>query len=148
MQILQNLSNDIQEIYHLLGIEAAREAIIFELTEVINDAGSYVNQRHISLLADIMTSRGNLMSTDRHGINRSDIGPLSKASFEETPDIIIKAALYGEIDKNGDQQILWQDNHHRLEQIVQMFFDENSYLQNLTNIEERETDITKTNWQI
>ena len=53
----KTISNDIQEIYHLLGIEAAREAIIFELTEVINDAGSYVNQRHISF-ADIMTSRG------------------------------------------------------------------------------------------
>ena len=42
------------------------------------------------------------MSIDRHGINKSDIGPLSKCSFEETPDVLIKAAIFGELDNcNG-----------------------------------------------
>ena len=39
------------------------------------------------------------MSIDRHGINKSDRGPLAKCSFEETPDIISKAAIFGEYDK-------------------------------------------------
>ena len=42
------------------------------------------------------------MSVDRHGINKSDRGPLAKCSFEETPDILAKAALFGELDNlNG-----------------------------------------------
>ena len=45
-----------------------------------------------------MTTRGGLMSIDRHGINRSERGPLAKCSFEETPDIIVKAAMFGEYD--------------------------------------------------
>ena len=45
-----------------------------------------------------MTNNGILMSIDRHGINKSDRGPLAKCSFEETPDIIARAALFGELD--------------------------------------------------
>lgn len=92
-------SNSINEIYEILGIEAAREAIINEITELLSFDGTYINYRHISLLADIMTNRGTLMSIDRHGINKSDRGPLAKCSFEETPDIISKAAIFGEYDK-------------------------------------------------
>jgi DNA-directed RNA polymerase II subunit RPB1 len=91
-------SNDIYEIYDLLGIEAARQVILKELNEVIDSAGSYVNYRHMSLLVDVMTNRGNLMSIDRFGINRGNIGPLAKCSFEETTDQLFKAAIFGEID--------------------------------------------------
>jgi hypothetical protein len=45
-----------------------------------------------------MTRVGKLLSVDRYGINKQDIGPLAKASFEETEKILLKAALYGEID--------------------------------------------------
>ena len=42
------------------------------------------------------------MSIDRFGINRGDIGPLAKCSFEETTDQLFKASIYGELDKlNG-----------------------------------------------
>ena len=95
----RTFSNNINEIYEVLGIEAAREAIIQEITELLSFDGTYINYRHISLLADVMTNRGTLMSIDRHGINKSDRGPLAKCSFEETPDIISKAALFGEYDK-------------------------------------------------
>ena len=71
----KTISNDIQEIYEILGIEAARTAIINELIEVIEEAASYVNSRHIALIADTMTSRGGLMSVDRHGIKKSENGP-------------------------------------------------------------------------
>lgn len=95
----ETYSNDIYEIYETLGVEAARQAIFNEIYEVFNLGGAYVNSRHIQLLADIITNRGGLMSIDRHGINKSDRGPLAKCSFEETPDIIARAAIFGELDR-------------------------------------------------
>jgi DNA-directed RNA polymerase II subunit RPB1 len=94
-------SNDIIEIYEVLGIEAARLALIEEVTSVMSDA-SYINQRHIDLLCDVMTSKGIITPINRQGINRGDVGPLAKCSFEDTTDQLIKAGLFGEKDKlNG-----------------------------------------------
>jgi DNA-directed RNA polymerase beta' subunit len=98
----KTISNDIVEIYELLGVEAARQALYNELQSVIGDAGLYVNYRHIALLVDTMTNKGYLLSIDRHGINRTDIGPFAKCSFEETTDMLIKAGIFAEVDKiNG-----------------------------------------------
>ena len=91
-------SNDIYEIYEFLGIEAARSVLMKEIKEVIDNSGNYVNYRHLSLLCDIMTNRGSLMSIDRFGINRGNIGPLAKCSFEETTDQLFKASIFGERD--------------------------------------------------
>ena len=91
-------SNDIYEIYETLGIEAARTVLMSEIREVIDASGNYVNFRHLSLLCDIMTNRGSLMSIDRFGINRGNIGPLAKCSFEETTDQLFKASIFGEVD--------------------------------------------------
>ena len=97
----RTISNDIIEIYELFGIEAARQALYNEIDDILNENTS-VNQRHISLLVDTMTCKGTLLSIDRHGINRSDIGPLAKCSFEETSDVIIKAGIFNECDRmNG-----------------------------------------------
>ena len=103
---IRTRSNDIREIYELLGVEAARKALSNELVKVI---GVDMNYRHLSLLIDTITNRGNLMSIDRHGLNRSvvgsnsqSIGPLAKASFEETTDMLVKACSFGELDRvNG-----------------------------------------------
>jgi DNA-directed RNA polymerase II subunit RPB1 len=93
-------SNDIREIYETLGIEAARKALTIELENVIGEGK--MNYRHLSLLVDTMTSRGLLMSIDRHGINRSDVGPLAKSSFEETTDMLVNASIFSEYDNlNG-----------------------------------------------
>jgi DNA-directed RNA polymerase II subunit RPB1 len=93
-------SNDIYEIYQVLGVEAARNALYQEFMEVVGDGS--INYRHMSLLIDTMTNRGNLMSVDRHGINRGDIGPLAKSSFEETTDMLINASVFAEYDRiNG-----------------------------------------------
>ena len=95
------ISNDITEIYTIFGVEAARQALYNEIDDILNSTTS-VNHRHIALLVDTMTCKGYLLSVDRHGINRSDIGPLAKCSFEETSDILIKAGVFGEIDRiNG-----------------------------------------------
>ena len=96
---IRTISNDINEIYDVLGIEAARNALYKELSGVISDADLYVNYRHIALLVDTMTNKGFLLSIDRHGLNRGDIGPLAKCSFEETTDMIIKAGIFSEVDK-------------------------------------------------
>jgi DNA-directed RNA polymerase beta' subunit len=99
---IRTISNDINEIYELFGVEAARQALYNELQSVINDAGLYVNYRHVALLVDTMTNRGYMLSIDRHGINRADIGPFAKCSFEETTDMLIKAGIFAEVDRiNG-----------------------------------------------
>ena len=94
----KTLSNDIVEIYDILGIEAARQALTEEVTMVMKDA-SYINSRHISILIDIMTNKGVLTPINRQGINRGDVGPLAKCSFEDTTDQLIKAGIFGERDK-------------------------------------------------
>ena len=98
INIEETTSNHIHEIYGLFGIEAARNALYNEISEVFENAGSYINSRHKALLVDMMTNKGYLMSMDRHGINKSDRGTLAKCSFEETPDILARAAIFGECD--------------------------------------------------
>lgn len=58
----------------------------------------YVNYRHLSTLVDVMTQRGIFTSITRHGINRVNSGPLRKCSFEETTEILLEAAFFGEHD--------------------------------------------------
>ena len=94
----RTISNDIVEIYENLGIEATRNALIKEITEVVEDQGEYINSRHIELLCDVMTSTGDLISINREGIKRGNIGPLAKCSFENTTDQLIKAGIFGELD--------------------------------------------------
>ena len=91
-------SNDIQEIYRTLGVEAARQSILNELAEVIEFDGTYINYHHTNMLADRMCCNNKLVSVFRHGINNDDIGPIAKASFEETPEMFLKAARHGELD--------------------------------------------------
>ena len=91
-------SNDIIEMYKIFGIEAVRQSIYSELAEVIEFDGTYINSHHIDLLCDRMTSAIKLCSIFRHGINNDDIGPIAKASFEETPEMFLRAAKHAEID--------------------------------------------------
>lgn len=65
---------------------------------ILGTYGIYVNYRHLATLCDVMTQRGILTSITRHGINRVDSGPLRKASFEETTEILLEAAFFGEFD--------------------------------------------------
>ncbi|KAH7647446.1 DNA-directed RNA polymerase II largest chain, partial [Cryptosporidium bovis] len=94
----RTVSNDITEVFTVLGIEAVRRALLRELRTVISFDGSYVNYRHLALLCDNMTQKGHLMSITRHGINRVDRGPLQKCSFEETVEVLMDAAMFGETD--------------------------------------------------
>ena len=91
--------NDIQTVYVNYGIEAARAAIIYELITTFDANGASVNHAHISLLVDMMTYSGEVISIDRHGMNKVDNDPISKASFEKTMDHFINAAIFSETDK-------------------------------------------------
>jgi len=91
-------SNDVIEIFTLLGIEAARGALLNEIKTVISFDGAYVNYRHLAMLVDCMTARGHLMAITRHGINRQPSGPLKRCSFEETCEILMEAAHFSEPD--------------------------------------------------
>jgi DNA-directed RNA polymerase II subunit RPB1 len=89
-------STNVHDVIDILGIEAARATLLTEIDSLFADAG--VNYRHLGLLIDTMTRNGRLMSVDRYGINKNNIGPLAKASFEETERILLRAALFGELD--------------------------------------------------
>jgi DNA-directed RNA polymerase beta' subunit len=94
----RTFSNDIVEIYNVLGIEAARQSIYNELVDVIEFDGAYINYHNYSVLVDRMTYTSKMISIFRHGINNDNIGPIAKASFEETPEMFLKAARHAELD--------------------------------------------------
>ena len=94
----RTFSNNIIEVYNIFGIEAARQTIYNELAEVIEFDGTYINFHHLCMLCDRMTFTNKLISIFRHGINNDNIGPIAKASFEETPEMFLKAARHAELD--------------------------------------------------
>lgn len=90
--------NDIKEIFDVMGIEAARQVIYNELSEVMEFADVYVNYHHLSLLCDRMTSTQHMVSIFRSGILNDDIGPISKSTFEVHTEVLLSAARHGEFD--------------------------------------------------
>jgi len=94
----RTISNDIAEVFSVFGIEAARNTILNELVEVVSFGGVYINYHNYSLLCDRMTYASKLISVSRFGINSDDIGPIAKASFEETPEMFLQAARHAELD--------------------------------------------------
>ncbi|WP_224447841.1 DNA-directed RNA polymerase subunit A'' [Haloprofundus salilacus] len=91
--------NNIHEIHRNLGVEAAREAIINETMETLEEQGlDDVNVRHLMLVADIMTNRGTIESIGRHGISGSKESVLARAAFEVTVNHLLDAAIHGEED--------------------------------------------------
>lgn len=88
--------NDINTIYVNFGIEAARTLIMKEIETAYS--GNDINSAHGGLLADVMCNTGNITSIDRHGINRLDTDPLSRASFEKTVEQLITASAFNEVD--------------------------------------------------
>ncbi|WP_311170669.1 DNA-directed RNA polymerase subunit A'' [Halobellus ordinarius] len=92
-------SNNIHEVYRNLGVEAARETIINETMETLEEQGlDDVNIRHLMLVADIMTNRGEIESIGRHGISGSKDSVLARAAFEVTVNHLLDAAVHGEED--------------------------------------------------
>ncbi|GAB3415712.1 DNA-directed RNA polymerase subunit A'' [Haloparvum alkalitolerans] len=91
--------NNIHEIHRNLGIEAAREAIINETMDTLEEQGlDDVNVRHLMLVADIMTNNGEIESIGRHGISGNKDSVLARAAFEVTVNHLLDAAIHGERD--------------------------------------------------
>jgi DNA-directed RNA polymerase II subunit RPB1 len=91
-------SNDIKEVFDVLGIEAARQVIHNELVEVMEYSGVYINYHHTSILCDRMTSNRNMVSIFRTGIIEDNIGPIAKATFEVHTEVLLDAARHADFD--------------------------------------------------
>jgi len=91
-------TNSINEIGEVLGIEAARNAIINEATDTLREQGLSVDVRHIMLVADIMTVDGEVKQIGRHGVSGEKASVLARAAFEVTVNHILDAAIRGDVD--------------------------------------------------
>ncbi|KAH9700987.1 DNA-directed RNA polymerase III subunit 1 [Citrus sinensis] len=92
-------SNHIFEVQQTLGIEAARICIIDEINETMKAHGMSIDKRHMMLLADLMTFRGEVLGITRFGIQKMDKSVLMLASFEKTADHLFNASVNGRDDR-------------------------------------------------
>ena len=91
-------SNNIEEIYSSLGIEAARKSIIYQLNYTFEQHSTEVDRKHLGLISDLMTFKGAVFGFTRSGIIKMKEGVFLNASFEKTTDILLDAGLYGKVE--------------------------------------------------
>ncbi len=94
----RTITNDVFEISRILGIEAARSAIINETLETMREQGVDTDERHVLLVADTMTFEGVIKPIGRYGIAGGKSSVLARANFEETVKHLSSAGLKGELD--------------------------------------------------
>ncbi|MFH1322952.1 MAG: DNA-directed RNA polymerase subunit A'' [Methanobacteriota archaeon] len=92
-------TNNVNEIYEVMGIEAARSALIHEATETLKEQGLNVDVRHIMLVADIMTVDGEVKPIGRHGISGEKASVLARAAFEVTVSHLLDSGIAGDVDE-------------------------------------------------
>ena len=95
----KTISNDLYEVAETFGIEAARQLIINEVQEVIHTQGLDVNIRHLKLIADAMTSIGEVKGVTRMGIIAQKSSILARATFETPVKQFVNASIKGSKDK-------------------------------------------------
>jgi DNA-directed RNA polymerase subunit A' len=91
-------TNNVHEIAKTLGVEASRNALVNEAKGVLEEQGLDVDTRHVMLVADMMTSTGEVQQIGRHGISGKKSSVLARAAFEITVPNIVEAAVKGESD--------------------------------------------------
>jgi DNA-directed RNA polymerase subunit A' len=91
-------TNNVHEIAKTIGIEASRNALVNEAKGVLEEQGLDVDTRHVMLVADMMTSTGEVQQIGRHGISGKKSSVLARAAFEITVPNIVEAAVKGESD--------------------------------------------------
>jgi DNA-directed RNA polymerase subunit A" len=94
----QTSTNSIMEIFEVLGVEAARNAIINEASKTLEEQGLTVDIRHIMLVSDLMTNDGDVKAIGRHGISGRKSSVLARAAFEITSTHLLRAGITGEVD--------------------------------------------------
>ena len=90
-------TNSVMEMREVLGIEAARKTIVDEIGLVMGDMD--IDPRHMQLLADVMTYKGEILGITRFGLSKMRDSVLQLASFEKTPDHLFEAAWKMKTDK-------------------------------------------------
>lgn len=95
----KTISNNIHEIARVLGIEAARNAIINEMKEVLEQSGLDVDVRHLMLVADLMTWTGRVRQIGRLGVVGDKESVFARAAFEITTKNLFEAAARGEVEE-------------------------------------------------
>jgi DNA-directed RNA polymerase subunit A' len=95
----RTVTNNIYEIATTLGIEAARNALVKEIMQTLEEQGLEVDVRHVGLVADVMTSKGVIQQIGRHGIAGTKTSVLARAAFEITVPTLASAAVKGETDE-------------------------------------------------
>lgn len=99
VDMTRSTTNNINEIYEVFGVEAARNSIIKEATDTLREQGLEVDVRHIMLVADIMTVDGEVKAIGRHGISGEKASVLARAAFEVTVNHLLDAGMRGDIDE-------------------------------------------------
>lgn len=92
-------TNNVNEIFEVMGIEAARLALIQEATETLKEQGLTVDVRHIMLVSDIMTVDGEVKPIGRHGISGEKASVLARAAFEVTVNHLLDSGMRGDVDE-------------------------------------------------
>ncbi|KAK3144400.1 hypothetical protein QOZ80_4AG0312550 [Eleusine coracana subsp. coracana] len=92
-------SNHIMEMNKTLGIEAARRSIIDEIQLTMKSHGMNIDARHMMLLADLMTYKGEILGITRYGIAKMKSSVLMLASFEKTSEHLFNASYSGREDQ-------------------------------------------------
>lgn len=98
VDVKRTTTNDVHQVFEILGIEAARNTILKESRETLEEQGLEVDVRHLMLLADVMTVDGEIKDIGRYGISGKKASVLARANFEETKKHLINASFYGETD--------------------------------------------------
>jgi len=91
-------SNNVNEMLEVFGIFSCARSLEIEIEKVMQSSGIFINMKHIELLARSMTCKGIVLPVNRHGSKKSNRGPLSRSSFEETNEQLTIAAIHNEID--------------------------------------------------
>jgi len=95
---LRTTTNHILEVEQVLGVEAARTQISAEIENIMNAYGIGIDSRHLLLLADVMTFKGEVLGITRFGVSKMRESVLMLASFEKTTDHLFDAAVHGRTD--------------------------------------------------
>lgn len=95
----RTVTNHVLEMYQVLGIEAARTSIVDEINYTMGSHGMSVDPRHIQLLGDMMTFKGEVLGITRFGLSKMRDSVLQLASFEKTTDHLFDAGFYMKTDK-------------------------------------------------
>ena len=99
VDVSRTVTNDLYQVYEVLGVEAARNMIFMETKDTLEEQGLDVDDRYLHLLADTMTFDGTIKSIGRYGVSGKKYSVLARANFEETKKHLVNASFYGQSDE-------------------------------------------------